>query len=296
MAAEGDEHQMIDADLPGFFHDADGAAARGQRQTLALGRLRLLSAIIAALGGALTWKAGKIDLWAVVSMAGFLAALYAEVRLWNLKPEDDWKSGRAVAEAIKSLAWRFSVAGNPFPHDLPKARQELAAQTADVVRKNGQNLAMDSANPSATPQMTELRGRPFEERRRQYIECRVRDQKIWYSKKSRSNKDRASLWRGALILGELLAILLAGGRAVGFWDVDISGVMAAAVAGGAAWLGVKQHETLRLSYGAAATNLALQEERLADADEREWAAMVADTEEAISREHAAWLASRPTTT
>lgn len=287
---------MIDADLPGFFHDADKTADRGQRQTLALGRLRLFSAIIAALGGALSWKAGKIDLWAVVSMCGFLAALYAEVRLWNLKPEEDWKAGRAVAEAVKSLAWRFAVAGNPFPHDLPQARQELARQTAEVVRKHGQSLALDSSNPSATPQMAELRAKPYPERRRQYVECRVRDQKTWYASRSRRNKDRASLWRGVLIVGEMLAILLAGGRAVGFWDVDASGVMAAAVAGGAAWLGVKQHETLRLSYGSAATNLALLEEKLADTPEDEWAAAVAEAEEAIGHELSAWLASRPSAT
>lgn len=287
---------MVDADLPGFFHDADKVALRGQRHTLALGRLRLLSAIVAALGGALSWKAGKIDLWAIVSMLGFLAALYAEVRLWNLKPEDDWKSGRAVAEAIKSLAWRFAVAGNPFPHDLPKARRELAAQTAEVVRKYGQTLALDSTNPSGTSALAELRAKPFEERRQAYIEHRVRDQKNWYSARSRSNKERASRWRGVLIVGELLAILLAGGRAVGFWDIDISGVMAAAVAGGAAWLGVKQHETLRLSYGAAATNLALLEETLIETSEEEWAAAVADTEDAIGTEHSAWLASRPSAT
>ncbi|MFS8098877.1 DUF4231 domain-containing protein [Lentzea alba] len=287
---------MIDADLPGFFHDADKASVLGQKQTLSLSRLRLLSAIVAAIGGAASWKMGKLDFWGFVSVAGFLAALYAEFRLWNLKPEEDWRSGRAVAEAVKSLAWRFAVAGNPFPHDLPKARQELAAQTGEVVRKYGQNLTFDSANPSATPEMTELRGKPFEQRRRQYIEGRVRVQKTWYADKARGNKDRASLWRGGLIVGELLAVLLAGAKAVGFWDIDASGVLAAAVAGGAAWLGVKQHETLRMTYGTAATNLALMEEKLADAAEEEWAAAVADAEEAIGREHSAWLASRPSTT
>lgn len=287
---------MIDADLPGFFHDAEEVARRGQHQTLSLGRLRLLSATVAAAGGALSWKLGTFDVLAFVSMAGFMAALYAEVRLWNLKPEEDWKAGRAVAEAVKSLAWRFAVAGNPFPHTLAGARRELAAQTAEVVRRYGQTLALNSANPSATPAIADLRTKPFEERRRQYIESRVREQKVWYARKARANKDRASLWRGLLIIGELLAILLAGGKAVGFWDVDLSGVMAAAVAGGAAWLGMKQHEALRLSYAAAATNLALLEETLAETPEEDWAAAVAGTEEAINQEHSSWLASRPSAT
>ena len=55
-------------------------------------------------------------------------------------------------------------------------------------------------------------------------------------------------------------------RINGVWDVDLSGVMAAAVAGGAAW--------------------------------SDWAAVVAETETeaVIGKEHAAWLASRPSAT
>ncbi|WP_411970442.1 hypothetical protein [Saccharothrix longispora] len=82
---------------------------------------------------------------------------------------------------------------------------------------------------------------------------------------------------------------------MGMWDVDVSGVMATAVAGGAAWLGPKQRESLFLGYSAAASDLALiratRGRRGSD-----WPTAVAEAEATISKEHATWPASRPSTT
>ncbi|MCE7003658.1 DUF4231 domain-containing protein [Kibdelosporangium philippinense] len=287
---------MTDADLPGFFHDAERASLTGQRQTIVLSRLRLLSAVVAALGGALSWKFGRYDVWAFVSLAGFLVALFAEILLWALHPEQKWNAGRAVAESIKSLVWRFAVAADPFPSTLPEATQNLRDKITNVVESHGRKLALSSENPSVTPSMIELRGASFDDRKQAYRRDRVLLQKNWYADRANRNEKWAKLWRYLLIGGEFVAIVLALLRAMGVWDVDISGVMAAAVAGGAAWLGLKQHENLHVTYSAAARDLALLHEKLADTAEDEWPAAVANTEEAISREHSAWLASRPSTT
>jgi hypothetical protein len=87
-------------------------------------------------------------------------------------------------------------------------------------------------------------------------------------------------------------MVLAGGRAFGAWNIDISGVLAAAVAGGAAWLGLRQYSSLASAYSVTAAELGLSYSKLAETVENEWAAAVADSEEAISREHTMWLASR----
>ncbi|CCH32130.1 DUF4231 domain-containing protein [Actinosynnema sp. NPDC047251] len=284
---------MTDADLPGFFHDAERVSDEGKRQTLLLSRLRLVSAIVAALGGALTWKLGSYNLWGFVSLAGFLLALFAEILLWVLHPEQKWNGGRAVAEGVKSLAWRFAVAGDPFPAPLPQAKHDLREKIGKVVEAHGRHLGLAGANPSSTGPMAELRAKSFEERKREYRETRVLRQKDWYARRANENEARTVLWRYLLIGGELVAVVLALLRAVDVWDVDISGVMAAAVAGGAAWLGLKQHQGLYMTYSAAASDLALLHEDLADVPEDGWAAAVADTEDAIGREHSAWLASRP---
>ena len=79
----------------------------------------------------------------------------------------------------------------------------------------------------------------------------------------------------------------------GVWEVDMSGVLAAAVASGAAWLGTRRHSTLATSYSMAARELALVRVKLLDADGASWADAVAEAEKSMGREHRLWLASRP---
>jgi hypothetical protein len=67
---------------------------------------------------------------------------------------------------------------------------------------------------------------------------------------------------------------------------------AAALAAGSAWFAVRQYETLGRAYVFAATELSVIHQRLLLAGEDSWAQEVADAEEAISREHTMWRASR----
>lgn len=289
---------MIEADFPSVFHDADKIAVRGQRQTLRLSKVRLVSAVIAAVGGALSWKVGMLDLWALVALLGFLAALFAEIMLWTQRPERDWTAGRAIAEDTKSLAWRYSVGGNPFPMTMPvaEARKLFQRRINEVIARDGAGLSFRSASELATSRMTALRGTSLDERRKAYLTDRIGDQQRWYSLSAEKHRVRANRLRALLVVGELVAIVLAAGRGFGRWDVDISGVMAAIVAGGAAWLGLRQYEKLRLTYSIAANGLAVLGDRLADVPEDEWAIAVTDAEESFKRENAAWLASQPSAT
>ncbi|MFD9702868.1 DUF4231 domain-containing protein [Lentzea sp. NPDC059081] len=288
---------MDDAHLPGVYHDAETASARGQRATLRLSRVRLLGAVLAAVGGAFKWKiGGGVDFWAWVALGGFLVALFSEFLLWALHPELKWNAGRAVAERVKSLAWRYAVAGDPFPGDAGDVRRDLEAKIDEIVAEHSKKLLLTSTNAAGDQAMTELRGRSFTERRDAYREIRVLGQLTWYRERAERNEKRATLWRFLLFGGEFVAIVLAILRINGVWDVDLSGVMAAAVAGGAAWIGLRQYENLNLAYLAAASELARIYRHLPFTAETDWATTVAEAEAVISKEHAAWLASRPSTT
>ena len=74
--------------------------------------------------------------------------------------------------------------------------------------------------------------------------------------------------------------------------LDFAGIIAAMVASGAAWLALKQYSQLTSAYRVAAGELAIQADVLNTVNEAEWPQAVADAEEAISREHTMWLASR----
>ncbi|SDF33630.1 Protein of unknown function [Lentzea fradiae] len=288
---------MDDSHLPGIYHDAEKASAHGQSVTLRLSRVRLFGAVLAAIGGAFKWKiGGGVDVWAWVALAGFLVALFSEFLLWAMHPELRWNAGRAVAERVKSLAWRYAVGGDPFPTDSPRARRELEEKIDEIVAEHTAKLLLTSTNPAGEQAMDALRAKPFAERRDAYRETRVLGQLTWYSERAKRNERRTTLWRFLLFGGEFVAIVLAILRIAGVWDVDLSGVMAAAVAGGAAWIGLRQYENLGLSYLAAAGDLARIHRQLAFAEESDWATTVAEAEAVISKEHAAWLASRPSTT
>lgn len=90
----------------------------------------------------------------------------------------------------------------------------------------------------------------------------------------------------------MIALVTAALRVFGGWDVDLAGLMGALIAAGAAWLAVKQFAPLASAYSIAARELALQADRLRHVTESDWSGTVADAEEAISREHTLWLASR----
>jgi hypothetical protein len=140
--------------------------------------------------------------------------------------------------------------------------------------------------------MKRIRNLNLGDRREIYLRDRTRAQRDWYTRKSVANKKASARWRGSLIAAELIAITLAAGRLFGGWELDLAGVLAAGIGAGAAWLALKQHTVLRSAYALTAAELEKQIATLTAAEDANWPESVADAEEAISREHTMWLASR----
>ncbi|MEA5456496.1 DUF4231 domain-containing protein [Sinomonas sp. JGH33] len=280
-------------DLPGFFKDADAASLATQRAYLALNRTRLWSAVAGALGGAITWSASSLDAGALVALAGFLVALVAELVLAFLQPERDWYSGRALAESMKTMAWCYAVGGDPFASSLgdAEARRILRERAELLLQKGGDKVSMSAASPLVTESMTALRHSSFETRRAAYLERRTRDQRNWYAGKARQSKRKADLWRSALVAAEIAAVSASTLRVTKTLDIDLAGILGAAIGSGAAWLALKQYAQLAAAYSLASRELTLQEDLLSQVEEDGWSHAVSDAEEAISREHTMWLAS-----
>ena len=285
---------MKTEDLPGFFRDADKASLNGQNATVRWNAVRLVGLLAGAVGGALSWRLGEIELWGLLALLGFAVALVAEVILLVTQPQRDWYAGRALAESAKTLAWRFAVKADPFfeglsPSDLRRIMRDRLAEVAD---KGKDRIRLSSDQLVVTPTMEAVRALPFLERRRIYIDDRIRDQRNWYASKADRCKRLGLTLQSALIAGEVTAIVAAAVRAFGILSIDLSGIFAAVVASGAAWFGLRQYSSLASAYSVAAAELNLTIAQLEDVEESDWAVVVADAEEAISREHTMWLASR----
>lgn len=286
--------RLTEDDLPGFWKDADSASLNGQMWTMRYVRARLLGSVVAALGGLLSLHAGRLDVAAALVMVGFLVALAAEIASWIHKPERTWYEGRALAESAKTLSWRFAVCADPFPASMPmdSATDLLRTRMDEVSEGVAAHVVFSSQSFTCTDKMMEVRSAPYLERRTAYVAGRTQEQHTWYANKAKLNRRHATGWRVILVLAELLALVLAALRVFGGWDADLAGLMGALIAAGGAWVAVKQFVPLASAYSVAAKELAIQTEKLKGTAEQDWALVAADAEEAISREHTTWLASR----
>ncbi|MFJ6150124.1 DUF4231 domain-containing protein [Micromonospora profundi] len=280
--------------LPGLYQSADTASITGRRHYFRAFGLRLVFVALAATASAMPLgHLGELEVSPLLTAILFFAAISVEIWLLQEKPTEAWYDGRALAESTKTLAWRYAVRGKPF---------DISDSDADVrIVSDLRNLLADapdtSIEPSSAPVITEamkaLRKSSLTDRREIYLRDRVEDQQSWYHDKAKQNSVRARRWRLTLIVAESLGVVAAGIKAFTAVPIDLAGLVAAAVAAGAAWLAAQQHDSLARAYTFAAEELNIVRDELRHViSQEEWSQKMADAEEAISREHTMWRASR----
>lgn len=283
----------MDIELPGYWKSADSSSLKNQRIALWIARLRNTGLILAAAAAVLTAQ-GTTNLARWVAVAGFTLALIAEVLNSVLNPTEKWYQGRALAESTKTLAWRFAVGGSPFPAhmDSKDAKLLLNDRIRDIDNKAWSEVAIPLEGATVTREMRDLRTQCFELRKSAYLQNRIEDQQKWYSQKANECKKKSFWWKVVLIVSEILAFVwsIACATNPNLWNA--TGLLTTAIGCGSAWVSLKQFDNLKTAYSAASHELIYIFAKLEAADETQWDIMVDDAEEAISREHTLWLASR----
>lgn len=257
-------------------------------------RLRLGGLLFAALGAAFFLTAGIPEFAGWAALTGFLLALCAELYTAIAKPDRRWYQGRAAAESAKTLAWRYAVCGDRFEAEASGVDRVFVNELREIL-KDLRDLDLSSATNATeqiTPRMRELRARSFEDRKRVFAEGRIEDQRGWYARKSQWNAVRLQRWTVAVITAEGLGVL-GGVLVVAYsWSIDLVGLLAAVAAAITAWVQAKQHGNLATAYGITSQELASIYSTIASVSEAEWPEFVGQSEEAISREHTLWRATR----
>lgn len=285
---------LEDNDLPGFWRCADNTSIKAQKTVLLLVKLRFFGLIFAALLGVIA----SVTSWKFISIlisVCFLMILLVEALEMHLQPNQNWYSGRALAESAKTLAWRFAVCGAPFDKDLSlsEAKKLLRERIDEVSKEASDKIIIDSDHPIVTEAMVKLRQSSFEERKKAYISQRLENQYVWYTNKAKWNQKRATYWKIILITGEFLATGIAGSQYIGLIPINIAGLLSTIVGCASTWIAVKQFSNLASAYSITVSELAILKSKIEDiTDPDKWAIEVDDAEEAISREHTLWLASR----
>ncbi|KIQ63288.1 hypothetical protein TR51_31770 [Kitasatospora griseola] len=294
--------------LPQLFWAADGASLQGQARAVALSRWELLLLVGAAFAGS-----ADGPLWAWLAAVAYLGALLIAVTVAWQNPQRLWYDGRAVAESVKTLVWKYAVRADsyqPPPRKLPDAERLYDIQLANIlgefdtdrvtpgVAEELRTWRAPARHPQITETMERLRDQPLPVRREIYLRERVHSQREWYQAKAIQCRNATRrVGRLAIVLpaaGLLLAVL----RALGQFGFDALGAISAVAASISAWAQLRQYRPQAAAYTLAAAELSKVEAQLAAVDlsapdaEENWARLARDAEDAISREHTTWQARR----
>lgn len=282
-------------ELPPLHRSANRVAESARNRYLGLTFVSLVALTLASIAG-VTTDGDAAWISAVVAVLLFLLALTLRFYRVATRPERAWYDGRALAESVKTLSWRYAVGGQPFPMTLSAVdadRLYVAIVQRLISSLRGTYLAAAPGDRSAiTDAMADARRAPLESRRDLYLSGRIDDQQQWYSSKARDH------YRWYQVLTVVTLALEFAGIAGGVVIIaterwfDVLGVFAAAAAATTAWSETRQHANLAHSYSVAAQELTVIRSLAPTViTESEWSDVVASAEEAISREHVSWAAA-----
>jgi hypothetical protein len=285
---------MRDEDFPALYRSADELSLKSQRHFFGALKLHLALLVLAA-----ALSIVSLPHWAVAALQAvvLLGALACSVYLFSKRPERHWYGGRAVAESIKTLTWRYVSRAEPFQTDDATARRDFQIKLREVVDQN-RDVAQAFTEHLDARQITEamslMRGRSIEERKATYTDQRIGDQLGWYARKSKWNRRTSNGFFWALIAINGIAVICALLRirfsATPYWPTDIFVAAAASVL---SWMQAKRFSELASSYALAANEIGIvREQAQKDMTEEEFSLFVGDAENAFSREHTQWVARK----
>lgn len=292
---------VSDEDMPALFKAADSASLVAQRRYLFL----VLGNLLFLVGGALLSSIPPIPQLtksetALLGSISFAIGLFFTLFMRTLSYEKSWYGGRAFAESVKTIAWRYMTCAEPYHTEACSAEADgKFAADLRLILSERRSLARilggrAGADQQITQKMRDARNLDLEDRKQLYLSERIDNQRQWYSNKAEINERRSTLWFVAILLAQLLALIFA------FYivyrpetDLNITGVFSSLAGAFLAWLQVKRHQELAQSYGLAAHELGLVSALAVNVNtDDELSKFVADSESAISREHTFWSARR----
>lgn len=287
-----------DKDLPGLFQSADSSSVREQKKYYdgIFGYLILL--IIAVL---FTFFADDYPnpIFKIISTVLFLLTLFIMIWLRVSRPDDIWYNGRAVAESVKTRSWRWMMRAEPYLdcENIEIVRKHFVNDLKTILKQNksliGKLGISASIEDPISEKMIEVRKLNLTNRFNFYRQERVTRQAVWYTEKSKFNKDRAERWFWTTVSLHALAITL---LLYNIYDpktklpIDVIAVAASSVL---TWLQAKKHNELSSSYSLTVHEIVLiKSETNRIETEEDLSEYIMNCENAFSREHTQWFARK----
>lgn len=283
---------MTDEDFPALYQDSNATAMDVQSKLLLATKTILIASLVIGLAPNLLLRQQSI----VLQIIGSVAIIGSSAYLSFGKPQKIWYGTRALAESIKTMAWRYCCRAEPFDEGDDTDALKFETRVRELLKSNDEAAALryNSRNTELiTDKMRQTRLSSLMERRDAYLQGRLEDQLAWYLKKSKFNNDHSNKWYGAMILAggcALFVSLVNLLRPTDVISVDFLFAIPIAIFG---WIQVKRYQELASSYALTAHEITFIKANFVRANLEElFSRYVADAENAFSREHTQWNARK----
>lgn len=292
---KGNHLTTSDLEYPALYKSANNGSIKAQKNFLVTIRMEYLLLFLVSVASASRALLG-INPLVITLLLVVLAGLFV-YKIVN-KLDQDWYRCRALAESVKTSTWRFSMRAHPFEDtssiEIPKANfRNLLKDLLQVNKHIAANLETGDAE-QVTETMFDIRGLSLDERMTHYVKNRIDSQWVWYSKKSKANKNALSFWVGATIVLYIIAAVTLNAEQLGLPIATLAfDPIIVLVTSALGWLQMKRHGELMASYNLTAHEIGIIK---GNADtvktEEELSDFINEAEMAFSREHTQWIARR----
>lgn len=283
---------MNDDELPALYRSANELSINSQQEFLLFLKINLTTLVLAA-----ALNVFNLSYWqfSAAQLVALLASLGSSIYLFSRRPDRIWYAGRAVAESIKTMAWRYACRAEPFLVEDELAKAEFRNRLRYVVEQNKDIVRLLTTHldkSQITGKMNDIRLSSLDYRKDIYRKNRIIDQLSWYASKSAFNRKMSNTFFCVLISVNIIAVVCSMLRItffnMPFWPTDVFVAMAASIL---SWMQAKRYSELASSYALAAHEIGLiREQSEGPATEVEFSQFVGDAENAFSREHTQWVA------
>jgi hypothetical protein len=290
--------QIDDKDLPGLYQSANCSSLTEQKKYFSGIAWYLILLIIAAL---FIYLFGDYPeaIYKIISAILFFITLVIMIWLRVSRPDDIWYNGRAVAESVKTRSWRWMMRADPYldTPDIEIMRKCFVNDLKTILKQNqsliGKLGVSAGVEDPISKKMLEVRKLHLPDRIDLYRKQRITNQELWYTKKAKFNKSKASFWFNTTVcLHSIAIILLLYNIKEPHLKLPVE-VIAVAATSVLTWLQSKKHNELSSSYTLTAHEIVLiKSETTIIQTESEFSDYVINCENAFSREHTQWFARK----
>lgn len=290
---------MDDKFFPILFKLADKKSDISQKVFICLNLTILILLILSSLSSIYSGESKAPESLLMFCTGCLVLSTLLNLYVFVFKPEKSWYEGRAIAESVKTLTWKFITGTKPFVLSLSleisqnlfnESLKKIIGQKKDFFILIGKKYPNENM---ISDEMIKMRLSDFETRKNIYLSSRVQDQINWYSKNALKNSKYKTTAFVLMIAFQLIGITFFIFELNFKSNLSYTSLAITLTSVLLAWLQLKRYQELSESYAITAMELKFikDKSKFINGDE-ELDKYVDDTENAISREHTLWLARR----